>query len=77
MTIDAAGPGRTPCPGDVPPQPDPSLVGGLECLEAVVAAGRPVTAPDVASSLNMRPSRADRLLATLAHLGLLERTPQH
>jgi DNA-binding IclR family transcriptional regulator len=53
--------------------PDRGLVDGLECLKAIVAAGRAVSSSDVARALRMTPARASRLIGTLGHLGLVER----
>ncbi len=58
-----------------PAQPNRGLVGGLECLEYVVAAGRAVGSREVAREMNLEPTRANRLLGTLAVMGLAERTP--
>jgi DNA-binding IclR family transcriptional regulator len=52
--------------------PDRGLVDGLECLEAVVAAGRPVSPQEVAESLGIGAAQASRLIGTLGHLGLVE-----
>jgi DNA-binding IclR family transcriptional regulator len=58
-----------------PAQPNRSLVGGLECLEYLVAAERPVGSREVAREMNLEHTRANRLLGTLAFMGLAERTP--
>ena len=63
-------------PTDLPAQPNQSLIHGLECLQAVVAAGQPVGGRDLARSLGIEPTKVNRLLKTLAHLHLLERTPR-
>src|SRR3954465_4187190 len=52
--------------------PDKGLVDGLECLEAIVAAGRAVSTREVAESLGLTSSRASRLIGTLSHLGFVE-----
>jgi len=57
-----------------PAQPNRSLVGGLDCLGMLVAAERPVGSRELARELDMEPTRVNRLLGTLAHLGLAERT---
>ena len=61
---------------DLPAQPNQSLIHGLECFQAVVAAGRPVGNRELARLLGADPTRVNRVLKTLAHLQLLERTPQ-
>jgi DNA-binding IclR family transcriptional regulator len=58
-----------------PAQPNRSLVGGFECLAYLVAAGRAVGSREVAREMNLEPTRANRLLGTLAFMGLAERTP--
>lgn len=74
LTEVAARPFRTKRPAGGVMLPDRGLVDGLECLEAVVAAGRPVSTDEVARSLHMSAARASRLIGTLGHLGLVERT---
>lgn len=56
--------------------PDRGLVDGLECLEAIVAAGRPVCSQEVAKSLGISAVRASCLIGTLGHLGLVECTDE-
>jgi DNA-binding IclR family transcriptional regulator len=60
----------------LPSQPNESLIGGLQCLEAVVGAGHAVGTREVARTLGMNHTRVSRLVKTLAHLGLLTRTPE-
>jgi DNA-binding IclR family transcriptional regulator len=60
--------------GKGPAQPNRSLVGGLECLEYLAGAGRPVGSREAARALGLEPTRANRLLGTLAWMGLAERT---
>ena len=57
-----------------PAQPNRSLAGGLDCLGTLVAAERPVGSRELARELGLDPTRVNRLLGTLAHLGLAERT---
>jgi DNA-binding IclR family transcriptional regulator len=59
---------------ELPAQPNQSLMNGLECLLAVAAAGRPVGGRELARQLDSEPTRVNRLLKTLAHLQVLERT---
>lgn len=49
-------------------------MGALECLEMVVAADEPVGGRELARLLEMDRVRVNRLLMTLAHCGVLERT---
>ncbi len=57
-----------------PAQPNQSLMDGLECLEAVALAERPVGVRELARMLQLEPTRVSRLLGTLAYLGLTQRT---
>lgn len=59
---------------DLPSQPNQSLIGGMECLEMLVALRRPVGCRELARLLDMDPTRVNRLLKTLAALGMAERT---
>ena len=61
---------------DLPAQPNQSLINGLECLLAVAAAGQAVGSRELARQLGEEPTRVNRLLKTLAHLQVLERTPE-
>lgn len=67
------GPGY-PC--GMPAQPNQSLINGIACLQAVVAAGRPVGSREVARLLDDEHTRVSRHLSTLAGIGLLEQTPE-
>lgn len=60
----------------MPGQPNQSLIHGINCLQAVVAAERPIGSREVARILNEEHTRVSRLLSTLASIGLLEQTPQ-
>jgi DNA-binding IclR family transcriptional regulator len=71
--IEQAGPKLTHL---LPSQPNESLIGGLQCLEAVVAAGHAVGTRELSRSLGMNHTRVSRLVKTLAHTGLLERTTE-
>ncbi len=57
-----------------PAQPNRSLVGGLDCLAYLASVGRPVGSREAARELGLEPTRANRLLGTLAWMGLAERT---
>ncbi|MDO9541389.1 MAG: IclR family transcriptional regulator C-terminal domain-containing protein [Kiritimatiellia bacterium] len=59
----------------LPAQPNLSLINGLECLEMLISLQRPVGTRDLARMLQMEHTRVNRLLGTLACLGLAERTP--
>lgn len=62
-------------PKKPPAQPNQSLQDGIECLEALVGAGRPVGSRELSRMLGMEPTRANRLLGTLAYIGLAQQTP--
>lgn len=61
--------------GRLPAQPNQSLAGGLACLLQLVSTDGPVGCRQMARELGMEPTRVNRLLGTLAHLGLARRTP--
>jgi DNA-binding IclR family transcriptional regulator len=56
----------------LPAQPNESLINGLAVLQRVVSAGAPAGSREIARQAGMSPTRVNRLLGTLAHLGLLE-----
>lgn len=56
-----------------PAQPNQSLIDGLECLEAIALADRPVGNRELARQLGLEPTRVNRLLGTLAYLGVAQR----
>lgn len=58
----------------LPAQPNQSLIDGLAVLEAVMAADEPVGGRELSRDLGLNRTRVNRLLMTLAHLGLLDRT---
>jgi len=58
----------------LPAQPNQSLIDGLATLQAVAAAPEPVGTRALARQLGLDPTRANRLLKTLAHLGLTRRS---
>ena len=60
---------------DLPAQPNQSLILGLACLEAVVTAESPLGSRELARQLGLEHTRISRLLGTLCHLGLIQRTP--
>jgi DNA-binding IclR family transcriptional regulator len=59
-----------------PAQPNRSLIDGLEVLQAVVGSGASVGSRALAAQLGLEPTRVNRLLKTLAHLGLTEQDDQ-
>jgi DNA-binding IclR family transcriptional regulator len=58
----------------LPAQPNQSLLEGIEVLLAVVQHGDSVGVRELGRELGMTPTRVQRYLATLAHIGLMERT---
>lgn len=56
-----------------PAQPNNSLINGIGCLQGVVGAGEAVGSREVARRMGLTHTRVNRLLGTLAHMGLLER----
>ncbi|GDY11302.1 global regulatory protein [Planctomycetota bacterium] len=58
----------------LPAQPNQSLIDGLEVLLGAVDAAEPVGVRELARRLGLETTRTQRLLGTLAHLGLLHRT---
>jgi DNA-binding IclR family transcriptional regulator len=55
----------------LPAQPNQSLVDGLAVLQALASAGQPVGSRAMARQLGIEPTRANRLLKTLAALGVV------
>jgi DNA-binding IclR family transcriptional regulator len=60
----------------LPAQPNLSLIGGIECLQAVTGSDTPLGSREVARLLGLEHTRVNRLLGTLCFLGLLEKTPE-
>jgi len=58
----------------LPAQPNRSLINGLACLQAVVTSDKPVGSREVARLLTLEHTRVHRLLGTLCHLGVVEKT---
>lgn len=56
----------------LPSQPNQSLMDGLACLQAVVVQPEPIGSRELARQLGLEPTRVNRLLKTLAHLGFTE-----
>jgi len=57
-----------------PAQPNQSLIDGLTVLQALAVAAGPVGGRALARELNLEPTRVNRLLKTLAFLGMAEQT---
>lgn len=60
-------------PPMLPAQPNNSLILGMECLRLVTVAGGAIGSREVARRLGLTHTRINRLLGTLAFMGLLER----
>jgi DNA-binding IclR family transcriptional regulator len=58
----------------LPAQPNQSLIDGLEVLQAVSACGDAVGSRELARRLDLEPTRVNRLLKTLAAIGLLQQS---
>ncbi|MBZ2196773.1 IclR family transcriptional regulator [Occultella gossypii] len=56
----------------LPAQPNQSLIDGLACLHALAASPAALGSRELARLLEFEPTRTNRLLKTLAHLGLAE-----
>ncbi len=59
----------------LPSQPNESLIDGIECLHALAVSQAPVGVRELARRLGMEPTRVNRLLKTLAHMGIAAQTP--
>jgi len=59
-----------------PAQPNESLIGGLELLQALAGAPAPVGSREMARQFDMEHTRVSRLMGTLAHMGLAEKTSE-
>lgn len=57
----------------LPAQPNRSLMDGLACLQAITVCERAVGTRELARQLGLEATRVNRLLGTLAHLGLAEK----
>jgi DNA-binding IclR family transcriptional regulator len=53
-------------------QPNQSLIEGLACMQFLATAGDPVGTRELARRLDLNPMRANRLLKTLADIGLAQ-----
>ena len=61
--------------GKLPAQPNQSVASAIECLLHIGTARRPVGSREMARELGMEHTKANRMLGTLAGLGLAEKTP--
>lgn len=55
-----------------PAQPNQSLIDGLACLQALTELAHPVGSRELGRALDLEPTRVNRLLGTLAYLGLAQ-----
>ncbi|NLF39066.1 helix-turn-helix domain-containing protein [bacterium] len=55
----------------LPAQPNESLIDGIRCLQAAATSAAPAGTREIARLLALEPTRANRLLKTLAHMGFL------
>ncbi len=60
----------------LPAQPNQSLIDGLSVLQALASAGKPVGSREMGRQLSLEATRVNRLLKTLAHLGIAQQTPE-
>jgi DNA-binding IclR family transcriptional regulator len=59
----------------LPAQPNQSLIDGLSVLQALAVSNEPVGGRALARELGLEPTRVNRLLKTLAYLGMARQTP--
>lgn len=59
----------------MPAQPNQSLIDGIAVLQALASSTEPVGSRELARRLSLEPTRANRLLGTLAHIGLAVQEP--
>ncbi|MFC1479028.1 IclR family transcriptional regulator [Planctomycetota bacterium] len=59
----------------LPAQPNQSLAKGIECLQVLATSSKPVGSREMARMLDLEHTGVNRLLGTLAFLGLAEKTP--
>lgn len=58
---------------ELPAQPNQSLIDGLACLQTIASSLAPMGSRELARKLAMEPTRTNRLVKTLAHLGMAAR----
>ena len=56
----------------LPAQPNQSLMDGLACLQAVAGSSQPIGVRELARQLGLEATRVNRLLKTLAYLGMTQ-----
>lgn len=59
----------------LPAQPNRSLIDGLLVLQTVAGCTEPIGSRELARELGLEPTRVNRLLKTLAYLGLIQQRP--
>ncbi len=59
-----------------PAQPNQSLIDGLACLQVLTATAKPVGSRELGRMLGLEPTRVNRLLSTLAYVGLAQQDSQ-
>jgi DNA-binding IclR family transcriptional regulator len=59
-----------------PAQPNQSLIDGLACLQALAAHAQPIGSRELGRMLGLEPTRVNRLLKTLAFVGLAQQNEQ-
>jgi DNA-binding IclR family transcriptional regulator len=63
-----------PLTASLPAQPNQGLIDGLACLQGLASGAGPVGSRELARRLGLEPTRVNRLLKTLAHLGIAAQT---
>lgn len=59
----------------LPAQPNQSLIDGLSVLQALAGSGKAIGSRELARMLDMEPTKANRLLKTLAAIGVAQQQP--
>ncbi len=60
----------------LPSQPNQSVIDAMTCLQTLVAAGGAVGNRELARQMGLNITRVNRLLKTMAHVGMVRQTPQ-
>lgn len=58
----------------LPAQPNQSIMNGMKCLEEIAALTEPIGSRELSRLLNEEPTKINRILGTLCHLGYVEKT---
>jgi predicted transcriptional regulator len=58
----------------LPAQPNQSIMSGMKCLEEIAALTEPIGSRELSRLLNEEPTKVNRILGTLCHLGYVEKT---